>query len=224
MPRTDSEIQKDVADELKWDPSLEDDDIAVAVRDGVVTLAGWVKSYLDKWRAERVASRVKGVKAVANDLEVKLPASSTRTDPEIARAAVDALKWNIAVPSDRVKVRVEKGWVTLEGDVDWYYQKEAAERSVRSLTGVKGVSNLIAVHATPTPADVKKKIKDALARGASFDAERITVEIDGHTATLRGTVRSFAERRDAERAARNAPGITEVENKLTVDPSVYAAV
>jgi osmotically-inducible protein OsmY len=224
MLRTDTEIQKDVADELKWDPSLEDDDIAVAVRDGVVTLAGWVKSYLDKWRAERVASRVKGVKAVANDLEVKLPASSTRTDPEIARAAVDALKWNIAVPSDRVKVRVEKGWVTLEGDVDWYYQKEAAERSVRSLTGVKGVSNLIAVHATPTPADVKKKIKDALARGASFDAERITVEIDGHTATLRGTVRSFAERRDAERAARNAPGITEVENKLTVDPSVYAAV
>jgi osmotically-inducible protein OsmY len=224
MLRTDTEIQKDVADELKWDPSLEDDDIAVAVRDGVVTLAGWVKSYLDKWRAERVASRVKGVKAVANDLEVKLPASSTRTDPEIARAAVDALKWNIAVPSDRVKVRVEKGWVTLEGDVDWYYQKEAAERSVRSLTGVKGVSNLIAVHATPTPADVKKKIKEALARGASFDAERITVEIDGHTATLRGTVRSFAERRDAERAARNAPGITEVENKLTVDPSVYAAV
>ena len=224
MLRTDTEIQKDVADELKWDPSLEDDDIAVAVRDGVVTLAGWVKSYLDKWRAERVASRVKGVKAVANDLEVKLPASSTRTDPEIARAAVDALKWNIAVPSDRVKVRVEKGWVTLEGDVDWYYQKEAAERSVRSLTGVKGVSNLIAVHATPTPADVKKKIKEALARGASFDAERITVEIDGHTATLRGTVRSFAERRDAERAARHAPGITEVENKLTVDPSAYAAV
>lgn len=224
MLRTDTEIQKDVADELKWDPSLEDDDIAVAVRDGVVTLAGWVKSYLDKWRAERVASRVKGVKAVANDLEVKLPASSTRTDPEIARAAVDALKWNIAVPSDRVKVRVEKGWVTLEGDVDWYYQKEAAERSVRSLTGVKGVSNLIAVHATPTPADVKKKIKEALARGASFDAERITIEIDGHTAILRGTVRSFAERRDAERAARNAPGITEVENKLTVNPSVYAAV
>jgi osmotically-inducible protein OsmY len=224
MPRTDSEIQKDVANELKWDPSLEDDDIAVAVRDGVVTLAGWVKSYVDKWRAERVASRVKGVKAVANDLEVQLPASSNRTDPEIARAAVDALKWNIAVPSDRVKVKVERGWVTLEGEVGWYYQKEAAERTVRSLIGVKGVSNLIAVHTAPAPSDVKKKIKEALSRGASFDAERITVEVDGHTAILRGTVRSLAERRDAERAARNAPGITEVENKLSVDPSVYATV
>ena len=224
MLRTDSEIQRDVADELKWDPSLEDDDIAVAVRDGVVTLAGWVKSYSDKWRAERVASRVKGVKALANDLEVRLPSTSNRPDTDIARAAVDALKWNISVPSDRVKVKVEKGWVTLEGDVDWYYQKEAAERAVRYLTGVKGVSNLIAVHVTPAPSDVKTKIKAALARGAGFDADRITVEVDGNKAILRGTVRSFAEYRDAERAALNAPGITQVENKLTVDPSVYAPV
>jgi osmotically-inducible protein OsmY len=224
MLRTDSEIQKDVADELKWDPSLEDDDIAVAVRDGVVTLAGWVKSYVDKWRAERVASRVKGVKAIANDLEVRLPTSSNRPDPDIARAAVDALKWNISVPHDRITVKVEKGWVTLEGDVDWYFQKEAAERAVRYLTGVKGVSNLITVHVSPAPSDVKKKIKSALARGAAFDADRITVEVSGNKAILRGTVRSFAERRDAERAALNAPGITEVENKLTVDPSVYAPV
>jgi osmotically-inducible protein OsmY len=224
MVRTDSEIQKDVADELKWDPSLEDDDIAVAVRDGVVTLAGWVKSYVDRWKAERVVSRVKGVKAIANDLEIRLPSSSKRDDPEIAHAAVDALKWNISVPSDRVRVKVDKGWVTLEGDVDWYFQKEAAERAVRWLTGVKGVTNLIAVHVTPAPSDVKSKIKAALSRGAEVDAERITVEVNGHKAILRGTVRSYSERRDAERAALDAPGIAEVENKLTVDPSIYATV
>jgi osmotically-inducible protein OsmY len=224
MLRTDSEIQRDIVEELKWDPSLEDNDIAVAVRDGVVTLAGYVKSYLTKWRAERVASRVAGVKAIANDLEARLPSTSERPDPEIARAALDALKWNIAVPHDRIKVKVERGWVTLEGDVEWYYQREAAERSVRSLVGVKGVANLISVKVKPAPSNVKTKIKDALSRGAEFDAEHITVEVNGNKATLRGTVRSFAERRDAERAARNAPGITDVENKLTVDPTVYATV
>jgi osmotically-inducible protein OsmY len=222
--RTDSEIQRDIEDELRWDPSLENDDIAVAVRDGVVTLAGFVKSYLDKWHAERVAGRVKGVKAIANDLTVRLPSSSERPDPDIARAALDALKWNIAVPHDRIKLKVDKGWVTLEGDVDWNFQREAAERAVRSLTGVKGVTNLITIKARPTPQDVKQKIKEALERGAQFDADRITVEIDGNKAILKGTVRSYAERRDAERAARNAPGITEVENKLTVDPSIFAGV
>jgi osmotically-inducible protein OsmY len=222
--RTDSEIQRDIEDELRWDPSLDNDDIAVTVRDGVVTLAGYVKSYLDKWHAERVASRVKGVKAIANDLNVKLPSSSERPDPDIARAAVDALKWNIAVPADRIQVKVDKGWLTLEGDVDWHFQREAAERSVRSLTGVKGVTNLITVRARPTPQDVKQKIKEALERSAQFDADRITVEVDGNKAILKGTVRSYAEKRDAERAARNAPGITEVDNKLTVDPSIFAGV
>jgi len=224
MVRTDSEIQQDVVDELKWEPSLRDDDIAVAVRDGVVTLAGFVDSYADKWKAERVAGRVKGVKAVANDLEVKLPSSSQRPDPDIARAAVDALTWNISVPHDRIKVKVENGWVTLEGDVDWHFQREAAERAVRYLTGVKGVSNLITVRARATPSDVKAKIKDALQRGAQFDADRITVEVDGGKVILRGTVRSYAESRDAERAAYNAPGVTTVENKLTVDPSILAPV
>ena len=222
--RTDSEIQRDIEDELRWDPSLDNDDIAVTVRDGVVTLAGYVKSYLDKWHAERVASRVKGVKAIANDLNVKLPSSSERPDPDIARAAVDALKWNIAVPADRIQVKVDKGWLTLEGDVDWHFQREAAERSVRSLTGVKGVTNLITVRARPTPQDIKQKIKEALERSAQFDADRITVEVDGNKAILKGTVRSYAEKRDAERAARNAPGITEVDNKLTVDPSIFAGV
>ncbi|HTD69611.1 MAG TPA: BON domain-containing protein [Gemmatimonadales bacterium] len=222
--RSDNEIQRDIVRELNWEPSLRNDDIAVGVRDGVVTLAGFVDSYADKWTAERVAGRVKGVKAVANDIEVKLPSTSSRPDPDIARAALDALRWHVSVPHERIKVKVEKGWLTLEGDVDWYYQKEAAERAVRHLTGVQGVSNLISVKARPTPTDVKEKIKETLQRGAEFDAERITVEIEGSKAILRGTVRSYAEMRDAERAARNAPGITEVENRLTVDPYAYVAV
>jgi osmotically-inducible protein OsmY len=224
MQRSDSEIQREVEGELRWDPSLAEDDIAVSVRDGVVTLAGWAKSYLDKWRAEQTVSRIRGVRAIANDLDVRLPSSSIRTDPDLARAVADALAWNIAVPKDRIKAKVEKGWVTLEGNVDWYFQKEAAERAVRSLTGVKGVTSLIAVKARPTEADVKQKIKEALERGAEFDAERITVEVEGNKSILRGTVRSYAERLDAERAARNAPGITEVENRLTVDPTIHATV
>jgi osmotically-inducible protein OsmY len=223
MSRSDTDIQKDIVSEFQWEPSLRNDDVAIAVRDGVVTLAGFVDSYADKWRAERIASGIKGVKAIANELEVKLPSSSQRPDPDVARAAIDALKWNIAVPSDRIKVKVEKGWVTLEGDVDYYFQKEAAERAVRYLTGVKGVSNLVTVRVRATPSDVKQKIEAALERGARFDAEHITVEVVGSKAILRGTVRSYAESRDAERAAYNAPGITEVENKLTIDPSVYAA-
>jgi osmotically-inducible protein OsmY len=222
--RTDSQIQKDIQDEMKWDPSLRDDDIGVSVHDGVVTLAGFVDSYADKWKAERMVSTVKGVKAVANDLEVKLPTSFSRPDPDIARAALDALEWNVTVPNDRIKVKVEKGWVTLEGDVDWNSQREEAERTVRNLTGVVGVTNLITVHARPAPTDIKRKIKEALERSAEFDADRITVEIDGHTAILRGTVRSFAEKRDAERAARKAPGVTDVENQLNVEPSLLATV
>jgi len=222
--QTDNDIQKEVIAALKGEPSLRDDDIALGVRDGVVTLAGFVDSYADKWRAERTVSKLKGVKALVNDLKVKLPVSSQRPDPELARAVVDALKWNIQVPHDRIQVVVEDGWVTLKGEADWYYQKEEAERTVRNLTGVKGVSNLITVAVKPTPSDVKKRIVEALQRAAQFDAERITVEIDGHKAILRGTVRSYAELKDAERAVRNVPGITEVETHLTVDPNVYTPV
>jgi osmotically-inducible protein OsmY len=224
MSYADSDISKDVMAELAWEPSLRDDDVAVAVRDGVVTLAGYVDSYADRWKAERVAARVKGVKGIVNNIEVKLPSSSERPDPDIARAALDALKWNITVPHDRIKVKVDKGWLTLDGDVTWYFQKEAAERAVRNLTGVRGVTNLITVRAGPAPSDVKKKIKEALKRGAEFDAERITVEMEGGTAILRGTVRSYAEMRDAERSARNAPGVKDVKNLLVVDPSLYAPV
>jgi osmotically-inducible protein OsmY len=221
---TDNDIQQDVVAELNAEPNLRNDDIAVRVREGVVTLAGTVDSYADKWRAERVVSNVKGVKAVVNELEVKLSSSSQRTDSEIARAAVNALQWNVVVPDDRIKVVVEDGWITLRGEVDWYYQKEEAERTVRNITGVKGVSNLITVAAVPAPSDVKQRITEALRRGAQFDAERITVEVTGHKAILKGTVRSYAEMLDAERAARRVPGITEVENRLTVEPTAYVPV
>ncbi len=224
MFHNDADVQKDVIAEMRWEPSLKDDDIGVAVRDGVVTLAGFADSYSGKWKAEGVASKVRGVKAIANDLEVQLPSSSTRADPDIARAAIDVLKWNISVPPDRIKVKVEKGWITLEGNVDFFYHKEAAERAVRYLTGVKGVSNLVMVKPVPAPTDVKQRIRDALHRGAQFDADRINVDIFGNKAILKGTARSYAEYRDAERAARNATGITEVENKLTVDPTVFAPV
>jgi osmotically-inducible protein OsmY len=221
---TDSDIHKDVVAELNAEPNLRNDDIAVGVRDGVVTLAGYVDSYADKWRAERVVSKIRGVKGVVNELEVRLSSSSQRTDPEIARAAVQALEWNVLVPHDRIQVVVEDGWITLRGEVDWYYQKEEAERTVRNITGIKGISNLITVAAVPAPSDVKQRITDALRRGAQVDAERITVEVTGHKAILKGTVRSYAELLDAERAARKVPGITEVENRLTVEPMAYVPV
>jgi osmotically-inducible protein OsmY len=221
---TDNDIQKDILAELKTEPDLRDDDIAVGVRDGVVTLAGFVDSYADKWRAERVVSKVRGVKAVANDVEVKLPSHARRPDPELARAAVNALQWNILVPHDKIQVIVEDGWITLKGEVPWFYQREEAERAVRNLAGVKGVSNLITVALSPTPTDVKHRITESLRRAAQFDADRITVEVQDHRAILRGTVRSYTEMLDAERAARKAPGITEVENQLTVDPQAYVPV
>jgi osmotically-inducible protein OsmY len=153
---------------------------------------------------------------VADELEVKLPTGSERADPDVARAALDALQWNISVPHDRIQVKMEKGWLTLEGQVDWFYQKQAAERAVRYLRGVRGVFNLITLSARTTPRDVKKRIKDALHRGVEFDAEHITVEVEGSKAVLQGTVRSYAEMKDAARAARNAPGITEVDNRLAI--------
>ena len=221
---TDNDIQKDIIAELKNEPNLRDDDIAVGVRDGVVTLAGFVDSYADKWRAERVVSKVRGVKAVANEVEVKLPSHARRPDPELARAAVNALQWNILVPHDKIQIIVEDGWITLKGEVPWFYQREEAERAVRNLAGVKGVSNLITVALSPTPTDVKQRITESLRRAAQFDADRITVEVQDHRAILRGTVRSYTEMLDAERAARKAPGITEVENHLTVDPQAYVPV
>jgi osmotically-inducible protein OsmY len=183
----------------------------------VVTLTGWVDSYLKKWNAEEAAHRVAGVKAVANDVEVRLPSSSERTDSDIAAAAVHALEWDALVPSDKVQVTVSKGWVTLRGEVDWQYQKEDAERVVRRLTGVKGVTNLITVKPHTAPSDLKKRIEEALVRTAKLDADRIIVEVQGSKAILKGTVRSWAEREEAERVAWSAPGILSVENRITIE-------
>jgi osmotically-inducible protein OsmY len=222
--RTDSELRTDVVAELSWDPSIRDEDIATAVKDGVVTLAGIVDTYAQRYAAERAVERVNGVRAIANDLTVKLPGAMEQSDADIAHAAVNALRWNIQVPDERIKAKVTNGWLTLEGEVDWYFQKEAAERAVRYLTGVKGVKNLIALRVMPTPADVMQRIRASLKRHAELDADQITVETTGSRLMLRGTVRSVAERRDAERAAWNAPGVTRVDNDITVSPLIMTTV
>lgn len=213
---TDEDIQQDVLDELKWDARVRPNEIGVSVKNGVVALTGWVDSYTKKWAAEEAAQRVRGVKAVANDIEVRLPGSSERTDDEIAAAAVRALQWDSLIPADRIKIVVSKGWVTLEGEVPWQFQKQDAERTVRNLWGVKGVTNLLTVKPALKPSDVKEKIEQALMRSVKTDADRITVEVEGSKVILRGTVRSFAEKQEAERAAWLAPGVTSVKNEIRV--------
>jgi osmotically-inducible protein OsmY len=214
--KTDSELRRDVERELEWDPSIDARNIGVAVKNGVVTLTGYVSSYADKWRAERIAKRVAGVTAIANEIEVKL--STERTDPDIAEAARAALKSDSRVPADRIKVIVERGWVTLEGTVDYYYQKSAAESDVRYIAGVRGVTNAIVVTPKVSPTDIRLKIEEALKRSAQLDASRISVETEGSKVILSGTVRSWAEREEAEMAAWAAPGVTEVENRIKVAP------
>jgi osmotically-inducible protein OsmY len=214
--KSDSEIERDVRDELQWHPDLNAEDIAVSVKDGVVTLAGFTPSYTDRLEAEAAAKRVAGVHAVANDIEVRLPAIDQRPDPDIARDAIAALKSELPISHDKIKVIVKDGWITLEGSAEWQYQKTAAENAMRKIKGVKGVTNVIQLKPAVEPTDIQRRIQEAFKRSAELDANRISVEAKGSEVILKGTVRSWTEREEAERVAWSAPGVTHVEDRIVV--------
>jgi osmotically-inducible protein OsmY len=213
--KTDQDLQKDVAAELKWEPRLKEDEIGIAVKDAVVTLTGSVPDYAQRRIAAKAAERVAGVRAVAQELTVKVPDAFRRTDTELAHQVVNALSWDIEVPGT-VKAKVEDGWVTLDGEVEWQYQRNAAERAVRYLTGVKGVANLVTIKTHASPYDVANRIKAALHRTAEAESKKVQVSAVDGKVTLTGTVRSWPERADVERAAWSASGVTAVDDRLAV--------
>ena len=210
------ELQRRVLDELDWEPSVEAAHIGVAVNDGVVTLTGSVSTYAEKMTAEQATKRLVGVKAVANDLEVRPTFPSQPNDTEIAQAVLRALEWDVSIPHDLIQARVAKGTVTLEGEVKFWYQRQAAVNAVRGLKGVQGIVNLISIRAVPKASDVKDRIEAAFRRSAEIDAGRIQVDTSAGKVTLRGRVRSWAEREEAENAAWAAPGVTTVDDELKV--------
>ncbi len=216
--RNDLELRRDLLDELEWEPSIDAAGIGVAVHHGIVTLTGTAKSYSEKLLAERAIRRVKGVKGIANDIEVHLPGGADRSDTEIAQAAIQALRWKSLLPAGRVTVTISEGWITLEGEVDWQYQKNAAFEAVHHLYGVTGVTNLIAITPRVSKAEVKSRIEAAFRRSADLDAQRISVEAHDGKVTLRGDVPSWSERQEAERTAWAAPGVSQVENLIAISP------
>ena len=215
---SDLQLRQDVVDELEFEPSVNAAHIGVTANHGVVTLTGFVTSYAEKTMAERAVRRVKGVKAIAEEIEVRLPSDLKRADDEVAARAIDILKWQVGVPAERIKVKVEKGVVTLTGDVDWQFQKTEADHVVHKLSGVAGVLNQIRVASPVHAIDVKEKIEKALQRSAELEASRITVETEGGRVILKGRVHAWYERDIAERAAWSAPGVTEVLDRLTIEP------
>jgi len=215
--KSDTDIKNDVLSELKYEPSVKTTDIGVLVKDGVVTLTGNTATYGEKWDAVRAAKRVSGVRAVADDINVKVASSPERSDGEIAASAADHIGWSTSVPADKVSITVQHGWVTLSGQLEWWYQKNAAENSVLYLRGVKGVTNLITIYSTSEASGIETAIKKAFERNALLDASEIKVEYFGNKVTLRGNVRTYAAKEEAERVAWAAPGIYSVDNKIKVE-------
>lgn len=220
----DLSLRVDVERELGWEPVVRSAEVGVGVKNGVVTLMGAVDSFAAKRAAERAAARVRGVRAVSSQLEVKIPGHAERSDAEIAWAAANVLAWSALIPPDRVRIQVSRGWVTLDGSLDWRFQMNAAEECVANLAGVAGVTNLIAISPAVLPEEMKEAIETALRRSADLDARRVIVETSGDCVTLWGCVDSPAQRETAERAAWSAPGVREVSNHITVESPVPVPV
>ncbi len=216
IKKSDAELKSDVLAELEYEPGVKVTDIGVLVKDGAVTVNGYATSYGEKWDAVRAVKRVAGVNAIADDIEVKLPSSLKRTDGDIAGAAARQIEWSTTIPAGTVRATVREGWITLEGEVEWWYQRSSAEDAVRYLAGVKGVTNLVTIKPKVAAAGVENAITSAFERSALLDAKKIQVETSGNTVTLRGKVRNHAEREEAERAAWNAPGVYSVDNRLKI--------